>query len=207
LLVRKSGKNSRPSILDFKNNSLNLSKITLNTIRPNPEMKNDLSTIWFSTTSIFVTDVILYNNHYIDSVFEIDNTGAFKKAFSIKSKYTKFDKEDKEVEQGVMIDYAIDYATHANGILYDEYRNKILVILVHGTKDIEQNGEKKRTNRPFSILVYDTNYNFEKEYLFNDSKYNYKNVYVCEEGLIINANNKLSYNYKPQKLIYEIFSY
>lgn len=195
------------SILDFKNNKLTLSKITLRDIRPKPDFTNDLGTIWSRTTSIFVNDVILYNNHHIDAVYEVDKDGSFKKAFTIKSKYTQFDKEDKEGDNISMLDYARDYATKVNGIVYDEYRDKILVILVHGTKDIEKNGEKKRENRPFSILVYDTDYNFESEYLFNDSKYNFKNVYVCKEGLIINANNKLSNNYKPQKLIYEIFSY
>lgn len=195
------------SILDFDNNALNLSTITLGDIRPNPEYTNDLSTLWIKSSSIFVNDVVLFNNHFIDGVYEINQNGDYKKVITIKSKYTKFDKEDKKGDRIDMIRYALDYATQTKRILYDEYREKILIVLVHGTEDIEKNGDKKGTNRPFSVLVYDTDYNFENEYLFDNSKYNYKNIYVCKEGLAINANNKLGNMYKPQKLIYEIFAY
>ena len=152
------------STLYFDNCKLSLSKITLRDIRPNPELKNDLSTIWTGATAIFVNDITLYNNHYIDAVYEIDKKDTFRKVLTIKSKYTEFDKEDKKQTRNEMLDYARDYATRVYCVLYDEYRKKILIILIHGTKDIEKNGDKKSTNRPFSILVYDTNYNFENEF-------------------------------------------
>src|SRR5690554_5269751 len=165
------------SILDFENSEVESSTITFKDIKPKTK----------------------------DNSVEI----SFKKAFTVKSKYTNFEEIEifKSEDVSTVYDNAINYATQVNGILYDEYHNKILVVLVHGTKDIENNGEKKFTNRPFSILVYDTDYNFEKEYLFDHSKYDYHGVFVCKEGLIINANNKLGDAYEPQKLIYEIFSY
>ncbi len=195
------------SILDFENSEVESSTITFKDIKP--KTKDNSAEIWFKATAIYVKDVILYNNHFIDAVYEVDEAGSFKKAFSVKSKYTNFEEIEifKSEDVPTVYDNAINYATQVNGILYDEYHNKILVVLVHGTKDIENNGEKKFTNRPFSILVYDTDYNFEKEYLFDHSKYDYHGVFVCKEGLIINANNKLGDAYEPQKLIYEIFSY
>jgi len=197
------------SILDFKNNTLKSSIITFKDIKP--ETKNNTSEIWFKTTSLFVDDKILYNNNFLDGVFEIDKKGLHKKVFSIKSKYAKFEKvalSIKNVEElPELMTKVINYSTQVNGILYDEYRNKILVIVVHGTKDIEKNGDKKLSNRPFSILVYNKDYELENEYLFDSLKHDFNNIYVCKEGLIINANNSLGNNYKPQKLIYEIFTY
>src|SRR5690606_10796792 len=193
------------SIVNFENNSLQLSTLTLKDIRPNPHYTFDLSSVWSYTISLFVNDVILYNNHFIDTVFEINAQGNFKKAFTIQSKYTQFNTED-QILLHMGNEYYRDYATRVSDILYDRYRDKILVVLVHGTEDIEKYPEKKLSNRPFSILVYNNNYEFEHEYLF-DEKYNYNNVYVCKEGLIINANNKLAASFKPRQLIYEIFNY
>src|SRR5690606_21553758 len=194
------------SIIDFETNELKLSDITLKDIRPNPDYTFDLSSVVNYSTSIFVNDVILYNNHLINTVYEIDSTGKYKKAFTIDSKYTQFNTEDKLLLRPGYEDYARDYATRVKDIIFDKYRSKILVVLVHGTEDIEKYPEKKLSNRPFSILVYNNNYEFEHEYLF-DEKYNYNNVYVCKEGLIINANNKLAASFKPRQLICEIFTY
>ena len=194
------------SVLNLDNGILEYSTINLNTLRTNEKFTNTLSLRWAWNTSLFVNNKVLHNNNFIDAVYEIDSIGNFKKAFDIKSKYTQFEKNDKELKFISVLDYARDYATRVINILVDDYRDKILVILVHGTDDIENYPEKKLTNRPFSILVYNNNYQFENEYLLNE-KYNYKYISVCKEGLIINANNNLDYNYKPGQLIYEIFSY
>lgn len=195
------------SILNFENDEVKLSSITYKDIMPHT--KDNSAEPWFKATVLFKKDVILYNNHFIDGVYEIDENGIFKKAFTIKSKYTRFEDVElfKNDDLKSVYDNAINYSTQVNGVLYDEYRNKTVVILVHGTKDIENNGEKKRSNRPFSVMVYDEDYNLENEYLFNNTKYNYNHVFVCKEGLIIDANNNMSFDYKPNKLTYEIFTY
>lgn len=194
------------SKLNFETNLLDFSTINLNTIRPNSNFIFDLSSVQSMTTSIFANDIILYNNNYIDAVFEVDDKGNFQKVIAIQSKYTQFNKENRLMLRPGYEYYDRDYATRVEDLLYDEYRKKILIVLIHGTEDIMKYPEKKLTNRSFSILVYDSNYNFENEYFFNE-KYNYQNVYVCKEGLIINANNKLSSDFKPRKLIYEVFPY
>lgn len=195
------------SIFDFETNKVELSSITFKDVKP--DTKDNTAEPWYKASTLFVGDVILYNNHFTDGVFEIDKSGKFNKAFTIKSKYTNFSSVElfKNDDIKTVFEKASNYITQVNGILYDEYRNKILVILVHGTQDIEKNGELKLSNRPFSILVYNKDYKLENEYLFDSLKHDFNNIYVCKEGLIINANNSLGNNYKPEKLIYEIFSY
>src|SRR5690606_19940760 len=200
-------KKSSYSVFDFKNNKVNLSTITFKDIKP--ETKNNSAEPWFKASAIYINNDILYNNHFTDGVFKIDSLGDFKKVITIKSKYTKFQNTEifKDDEIAEFIRKSINYSTQVNGILYDRYRKKILIILVHGTQDIERHGEMKMSNRPFSILVYNKDYELENEYLFDSLKHDFNNIYVCKEGLIINANNKLGNNYEPQKLIYEIFTY
>lgn len=195
------------SILDLKNNTLQSSSVTFKDIKP--ETKNNSAEPWFKASAIYINNDILYNNHFTDGVFKIDSLGDFKKVITIKSKYTKFQNTEifKDDEIAEFIRKSINYSTQVNGILYDRYRKKILIILVHGTQDIERHGEMKMSNRPFSILVYNKDYELENEYLFDSLKHDFNNIYVCKEGLIINANNKLGNNYEPQKLIYEIFTY
>lgn len=195
------------SILDFENNKFELSTINFSTIKA--DTKNNTIEPWYKATATFVGKVVLYNNHFTNGVFEIDKAGKVRRAFTLESKYTDFQNTEifKGTEMPNQIKNIINYSTQVNGMLYDEYRNKILVIVVHGTKDVEKNGEKKLSNRPFSILVYNKDYELENEYLFDSLKHDFNNIYVCKEGLIINANNKLGNNYKPEKLIYEIFSY
>ena len=195
------------SILDFKNNTLQSSSITFKDIKP--ETKNNSSEPWFKASAIYINNDILYNNHFTDGIFKIDSLENFEKVITIKSKYTKFQNTEifKKDDITSVLKENINYSTQVNEILYDNYRNKIVVILVHGTQDIVKYGELKMSNRPFSVLVYDADYNFEKEYLFDSLKHDFNNIYVCKEGLIINANNKLGNNYEPQKLIYEIFTY
>src|SRR5690606_396801 len=110
------------SIVNFENNSLQLSTLTLKDIRPNPDYTFDLSSVVNYSTSIFVNDVILYNNHLINTVYEIDSTGEYKKAFTIDSKYTQFNTEDKLLLRPGYEDYARDYATRVKDIIFDKYR-------------------------------------------------------------------------------------
>jgi len=205
---------SNPSfvMLDLKTEKMSYSKTNFFDIKPESYKEE----ILWETRTIFVNEKVLFNNIFYDKMILSDIEGNVEKVLTIESKFTEFvdvdfqfDRKGDERYGAAVVNLYNEhksFKTQVAQILYDKYRNNTIVILLHSV-DNELEPMKKDTNRPFSILVYDDDFNLENEYLIEDSKYNPINSFISKEGIVIDANNELGPNFNPNKIIYETFSY
>jgi hypothetical protein len=114
------------------------------------------------------------------------------KEVKVSSKYTKVGLEPHYCTSGDYVSDAykvLEYASYAYGpkidrLFFNEKAKQHYVILTHELKDIEEwknynNGDY----RPFSVIIYDENFENPKEYAFEAHTYIARNCFMSQEGL------------------------
>jgi hypothetical protein len=113
----------------------------------------------------------------------------------------------KDDYYGCLEKYSLENFSYFN-LIYDQFRKKYYRICLHKYKYENADGTVNTSmERPWSIIVADSNFNIEKEVTFPALKYDYRFVYVTSKGLIVSKNNEYNPNYKPKMLIYDVFKF
>lgn len=164
------------------------------------------------TSSILYKDLVLFAERFSNLIYVLDRaTLEVKKTIPIISQYTDTAIENftfytpEKAKTINFTDYNYEYATQVNQIVYDPYRDTVLVVLAHRAA-VDKDPEQKYTNRPFSIITYDKEFHVIDEQVFFNRKYDfYKTIFPTKEGLLIHSNSKMSPTYKPNTLSYDLF--
>lgn len=91
-------------------------------------------------------------------------------------------------------------------IFYDKYRDFFYLIISHGIEIKNDLGTKMNfNNKPFSIIVFDSNFKVLHEEKFKGSSYEIRNCFVGEKGLYISENNLESPLMNEDNLIFSLF--
>lgn len=162
---------------------------------------------------------IVYTINFINQLFIFDKDGNYKKSITITSDYTNTDINkgfsfydyylQHEEENLSLYQLTYSYASQVNNIIYNPVTKHLYVLLIHQT-DITNPNERrfKRSNRDFSILVYDTDFNKIAEQKFSGRRYNLYNsaLYISPEGhLLIDSNYELNEDFIPNTIQYDVF--
>jgi hypothetical protein len=72
-----------------------------------------------------------------------------------------------------------------HNIFYNSKEQKYYVLIGHALKNIEEFEKYKYDYRPFSVIIYDKNFENPKEYAFPADIYKYRNTIMTSKGLLI----------------------
>src|SRR5690606_2588198 len=161
---------------------------------------------------------IIYTIKFNNQLFIFDKDGNYEKSVIINSDYTNtdvnkgfsfYDHYNQNKEDLSLYELTYSYASQINNTIYNPVTKHLYVLLIHQT-DITNPNERrfKRTNRDFSILVYDTDFNKIAEQKFSGRRYNLYNstMYISPEGyLLIDSNHELNEDFNPNTIQYDVF--
>lgn len=143
-------------------------------------------------------DILLYNN------------GKFKELNLEKSKYV--DEEYFDFSNVANSLYFADYMVRNNwysSLIYDRYRNLYYRMVLHGNQDFEL----ERTHfqwsgvKPFSIMIFDEDFNFINEQIFPPFiYYTYTPIIPTKEGVLISKYNSFNPELKSYMLQFDLFN-
>lgn len=110
------------------------------------------------------------------------------------------------MDLGATGDFYIENNTYLS-IVYDKYQEVFYVFFGLPTKVIDESTGKKKTmdDKPFSILIYDKDFNKIGEYLPKENHYLYNTYFVDEKGLWISDNHVNNPNLDENKLSFRLF--
>ncbi|MDR2009479.1 MAG: hypothetical protein LBQ22_03250 [Bacteroidales bacterium] len=137
-----------------------------------------------------INDFIFLISISKNKILKIDaNNFDILKEIDVKSKYT---------DMGASITIEDDlnntenykknalYAGYISELFYNEKIKQYMVIVMHTVKDKEEYDKYNGFDyRPFSIIIYDENFENPKEYVFEANIYICRNSFMSEEGLWI----------------------
>ena len=163
-------------------------KLGLSDFYKNNFAENEASmyeTFFFKETNNYLFLMCSSNSKILK--IEPDNFDILKE-IDVKSKYTNIKRsytyEDFLNEEFYEVEAL--YKGLIGEIFYDEIINKYLVIVLHSVKNKEEFEKLDGFNyRPFSIIVYDHNFENPKEYKFDANTYHTRNCFMTSEGFMI----------------------
>jgi hypothetical protein len=106
------------------------------------------------------------------------------------------------------IQESVNKIAYYGGVIGGIYHNKkkdVFYVIVPHKINYEKEPEKKKLNRDFSILVYNKFWKKVNEIRIDKGHYNFYDVLVSKEGLLISKNTKENKNYNPKIARYALF--
>lgn len=101
---------------------------------------------------------------------------------------TLFREGDEQDEEAEINSYVTEGSY--SGLIKDPYRRRIYRIYSHPQERLNLEGLQNRKNEtPWSILILDYDGNMKGEVVFEKKKYDYFNVHVVPEGLLLSKEN------------------
>lgn len=131
--------------------------------------------------------------------------------YELKSKYLKdYDFPYYDLTKTNDVTYKISYAATLGRyvqVLYDPYRDLIYRIVALPQEYENEDGTvNSDLDRPWSIMVIDNNMNILFEQYFEGRKYNFYNILVTDEGLLVSNNHTQNPIFKPGILSFTVFT-
>ncbi|HSD14135.1 MAG TPA: DUF4221 family protein [Flavobacterium sp.] len=171
----------------------------------NSEIAHMILPLYFTNNN----DLFVYSIH-CDTLYNYELPSyKLKTKIKIKSKHTSIGERGYNCDKEI-----IDHQSHTNNIahyggvianvVYDKFRKLYFVTVPHKIDD-KKEPEKKKLNRPFSVLIYNNKWKQLNELVFQSGKHNFFDLMVCKEGLLISKNVKENKNYNPKIARYELF--
>lgn len=147
---------------------------------------------------------------YSDKIFEVGiNDLEVKTEIRVKSDHSSLGADPIPLNNETvgLLQEKVNEALQTSGIItrlhYDRYRKLYYVMVYHdvpGGKGAYKNGE-----RPWSLLVYDEQFNKKWETKFDEKEFIGGNILVCKEGLLVSNNVKSREDYDRKKARYMLF--
>jgi|SRR5690606_19784576 len=204
---------SLPRFIQIKENDVFYSDFNYNNVeKKSNKNKNDLFVDYsnISLSNKYIAYTMQFSNH----IYLFDYNLKLVKSVPIKSEFTGTDVNsdysfyNKKEDRGDIYVKNYDYATLTKYIVYNKYKNRFYVLLAHKTDILKkENLIFKRSNRNFSIIEYDENFNKLNEQKFEKGLYDiYKPMFIDSNGnLLLNANNEMNPNFTPDTLRYDVY--
>jgi len=160
---------------------------------------------------LFINNKLLVCSQFSDTIYNIDiDKMIINNKYPINSKYSKLfrkplpmtEESYKNIWEKSLLESQLSGSI--SNLLFNNKTNKYNVIVYH---EINQQAldTLEFTERPFSILVYDTLFNKKEEFAFTDGLYWGGISIMTSEGLMIKKNNKHEKNYK--KSVFTLFKF
>ena len=173
-----------------------------------------------------VYDSNWYGGYQVTSTFNKDNNCLFSFASDdnlylyseqkllkvIKSKSSYIEKFivfdiSKIRDQEYMSEYVSSTGSYM-AILYDKYRNIYYRIVAHPQEYRLKNGQiNQSSNRSYSVIILDENFNRLNEVYFPPKKYYFDNILVAKEGLLISNSHDSIPPVNKKYFSFSIFEY
>ena len=204
---------SLPRFIQIKENDVFYSDFNYNNVeKKSNKNKNDLFVDYsnISLSNKYIAYTMQFSNH----IYLFDYNLKLVKSVPIKSEFTGTDVNsdysfyNEKEDRGDIYVKNYDYATLTKYIVYNKYKNRFYVLLAHKTDILKkENLIFKRSNRNFSIIEYDENFNKLNEQKFEKGLYDiYKPMFIDSNGnLLLNANNEMNPNFTPDTLRYDVY--
>ncbi|WP_136668835.1 hypothetical protein [Flavobacterium sp. H122] len=113
-------------------------------------------------------------------------------------------KKTKNLNIQESVNKIAQYGGVIGGIYHSRTKDIFYVIVPHKINQ-EKEPEKKKFNRDFSILIYDRFWKKINEIKIDRGQYNFYDVLVTKEGLLISKNTRENKNYNPKTARYALF--
>ena len=148
---------------------------------------------------------------YSDKIYEIDPyTFKIIKQFTVSSDFTKVSESPVPINK--QTEGKIEFLLSNNGqtqgaignLLFDKYRNLFYVFVYHSV-NADAPEERRRGNRPWSLLTYNENFEKMGEQKMPALHFEMHLAVVCKEGLLISTNNSFNDSYERSKAKFALF--
>lgn len=201
--TEKSNNDPLLAYLDLNNEEMKISKLTYGLNNPfNIPIQHPWLQVPLTTNT---NDGTLLTFGHSKSIFLIRKDRLTKEIPIESDFYEKFDKmkrfDNQELDKFYVESFCIDR------LHYDKKNQLTYVFIYHAIPYVNKDSGEKNAyeNKPFSIIVLDSNFKKLTEQKFEGSTYSLMGSFVTSEGLFLSLNNPRSKTFDENKFKYKLF--
>lgn len=153
---------------------------------------------------------IFINSVYSDKIFQINRINfEVEKTITVFSKETKIGSKPININKETInkIQDSITYKGKTSGqilrLLYSSSNQEYFCIVKHATSLEKYNPDRS----PFSVLVYDKNFNLKKEHILKSLQYDCRRSIMTEKGLLFQNIDTSKSLIKDGKITFSLFHF